>query len=60
MAFSTLFSLDSAQLSTEAEVETRLLTKIFDDLGYPMEAIVPKKSVKPLKISVNKVKDEAG
>lgn len=51
MAFSTLFSLDTAQLTTEAEVETRLLSRIFDDLGYPMDAIVPKKRIKALKIS---------
>lgn len=48
MAFSTLFSLDTAQLTTEAEVETRLLSRIFDDLGYPMDAIVPKKRIKKL------------
>lgn len=51
MAFSTLFSLDSTQLKTEAEVETRLLAKLFDDLGYPVDAVVPKKSIKPLNIS---------
>lgn len=42
MAFSTLFSLDTSQLTTEAEIETRLLAKVFDDLGYPADAIVPK------------------
>ena len=51
MAFSTLFSLDTSQLTTEAEVETRLLAKVFDDLGYPADAIVPKKHIKALKIS---------
>lgn len=51
MAFSTLFLLDSTQLKTEAEVETRLLAKLFDDLGYPTDAVVPKKSIKSLKIS---------
>lgn len=50
MAFSTLFNLDSAQLTTEAEVETRLLSKIFHDLGYPTDAIIPKKHTKALKI----------
>lgn len=51
MAFSTLFSLDTNQLQTEAEVETRLLAKIFNDLGYPDDAIVPKKHIKALKIN---------
>lgn len=50
MAFSTLFSLDSSQLTTEAEVETRLLERLFVDLGYPTNAIVPKKNIKALKI----------
>lgn len=51
MAFSSLFNLDSSQLNSEAEVETRLLAKIFDDLGYPVSAIIPKKQVKALKVS---------
>lgn len=51
MAFSTLFSLDSTQLKTEAEVETRLLAKLFEDLGYPTDAVVPKKSINALKIN---------
>ena len=50
MAFRTLFDLDASQLSTEAEVETRLLSKIFHDLGYPDNAILPKKHIKALKI----------
>jgi len=50
MSFSTLFNLDASQLSSEAEVETRLLSKIFRDLGYPDNAISPKKHVKSLKI----------
>lgn len=50
MAFSTLFSIDSTQLKTEAEVETRLLARIFKDLGYPVDAIIPKKHVKALRI----------
>lgn len=32
-------------------METRLLAKLFDDLGYPVDAVVPKKSIKPLNIS---------
>lgn len=51
MAFSTLFSIDTTQLRTEAEVETRLLARIFEDLGYPVDAIVPKKHIKALKIN---------
>lgn len=51
MAFSTLFSIDSSQLTSEAEVETRLLSNLFHDLGYPMESIVPKKHIKALKIN---------
>lgn len=51
MSYSTLFSLGSSQLRTEAEVETRLLSKIFEDLGYPMESIVPKAHVEALKIN---------
>ena len=51
MAFSTLFGLDSAELNTEAEVETRLLAKIFADLGYPDKAILPKKHIPALIIN---------
>lgn len=50
MAYSTLFNLDSADITSEAEVETRLLAKLFSDLGYPDSCVVPKKHVKPLKI----------
>jgi hypothetical protein len=50
MLFSTLFDLDASQLTTEAEVETRLLSKIFHDLGYPDNAILPKKHINALKI----------
>ncbi|MCL2042007.1 MAG: N-6 DNA methylase [Bacteroidales bacterium] len=45
---STLFNLSFSELKTEAEVETRLLYKLFRDLGYPDIAIVPKQRVKPL------------
>lgn len=51
MAYSTLFSLNSTDLTTEAEVETRLLERIFKDLGYPDNAVVPKKRIKALKIN---------
>ena len=50
MAYSTLFDLDSTNITSEAEVETRLLAKLFRDLGYPDSAIIPKKHLKPLKI----------
>jgi type I restriction enzyme M protein len=48
MAFSTLFDIDSSQLTTEAEVETRLLLKLFIDLGYQTDYIVPKEHVPAL------------
>src|SRR5690625_515411 len=48
MQFSTLFKLNSNQLTTEAEVETRFLAKLFYDLGYYDDFIVPKKRLKPL------------
>jgi type I restriction enzyme M protein len=51
MAISTLFKLDSASLTSEAEVETRFLPKLFTDLGYPDKAILPKKRIKSLKIN---------
>ncbi|NMA67075.1 MAG: type I restriction enzyme HsdR N-terminal domain-containing protein, partial [Clostridiaceae bacterium] len=51
MSISTLFKIDSTMLTTEAEVETRLLPKIFKDLGYPDKAIIPKKHIKALKIN---------
>lgn len=40
--YSTLYQLDSSIIKSEAEVETRFLQKLFIDLGYPIEAIVPK------------------
>lgn len=49
MAYSTLFDLDSSKITSEAEVETRLLAPLFNDLGYPVEHVVPKKHVKALK-----------
>jgi type I restriction enzyme M protein len=51
MPISTLFKLDSASLTSEAEVETRFLPKLFKDLGYPDKAILPKKHIKALKIN---------
>jgi len=49
--YSTLFDLDSSLLQTEAQVETRFLTKLFHDLGFPQEAIIPKEHVPSLLIS---------
>jgi len=51
MAFSTLFEIDSKHLNTEAEIETRFLAKVFHDLGYPDQAIIPKKGIEALKIN---------
>jgi type I restriction enzyme M protein len=51
MAISTLFKIDSSSLTSEAEVETRFLPKLFADLGYPDEAILPKRRIKPLRIN---------
>jgi len=48
MSFSTLFKLSVADLKTEAEVETRLLSKLFRDLGYPDNNVIPKARLKPL------------
>ncbi|MCM1134634.1 MAG: N-6 DNA methylase [Clostridium sp.] len=50
MAYSTLFKLDSTDIASEAEVETRLLAKLFADLGYPAQNVVPKERIKALKI----------
>ncbi|MBA3474656.1 MAG: type I restriction enzyme HsdR N-terminal domain-containing protein [Rubrobacter sp.] len=48
MAFSTLFDLHDRDLKSEAEVETRLLAPLLNDLGYPLKAVVPKKQLEPL------------
>lgn len=48
MSFSTLLKINSIDLNTEAEVETRLLAALFRDLGYPDQNIMPKKRLKPL------------
>jgi type I restriction enzyme M protein len=50
MSYSTLLKIKAADLSTEAEVETRLLAKLFRDLEYPDNHILPKKRLKPLVI----------
>lgn len=49
--YSTLFKLGINDLKTEAQVETRLLAKIFNDLGYPDKDILPKKSIEALVIN---------
>jgi type I restriction enzyme M protein len=51
MAYSSLFQLHSRDLTSEAEVETRLLAKLFADLGYPAAAVVPKASVPSLMVA---------
>lgn len=51
MQYSTLFKLGIKDLKTEAEVETRLLLKLFRDLGYPDTSIVPKKRIDALIIN---------
>ncbi len=48
MQYSTLFKLSTNELRTEAEVEVRLLHKLFNDLGYPDTAIIPKGRLEPL------------
>jgi len=48
MSYSTLFKLKATSLTSEAEVETRLLSKLFNDLGYKDDYIIPKKRLKPL------------
>jgi type I restriction enzyme M protein len=49
--YSTLLKLSFNELKTEAEVETRLLAKLFHDLGYPDVAIIPKQKVESLTIN---------
>lgn len=48
MSYSPLFKLDSRDLKSEAEVETRLLARLFADLGYPATGVVPKKQLPAL------------
>lgn len=45
MSYSSLFQLHGRDISSEAEVETRLLIRLFHDLGYPDTCILPKKSL---------------
>ena len=60
MQYSTLFKLSISDLTTEAEVETRLLSKLFNDLGYSATSIIPKKRIEALQINdgVKKTKKE--
>lgn len=48
MQHSTLYNIGINDLKTEAEVETRLLAKIFNDLGYPLTSVIPKGRLKSL------------
>jgi hypothetical protein len=46
------FQTEFIFLTSEAEVETRFLPKLFMDLGYPADtAILPKKRIKALKVN---------
>lgn len=51
MSYSALFGLRSDELRSEAEVETRLLARLFERLGYPATAVVPKTGVPPLLVA---------
>lgn len=51
MSYSTLFKLDSNDIHSEAEVETRLLQPLFHDLEYPATKVIPKKQLPPLLVS---------
>jgi len=51
MAFSSLFNLHTADLHSEAEVETRVLAPLFLNLDYPATAIIPKKQLPSLIVS---------
>lgn len=51
LQYSTLFKLAINELSTEAQVETRLLAKLFKDLGYTDKSVIPKQRVEPLVIN---------
>lgn len=50
MSYSTLFQLHARDLSSEAQVETRLLIRLFHDLGYDDTYILPKQSLPSLKV----------
>ena len=51
MEYSTLFKLKSKDIHSEAEVETRLLAKIFNDLGFKEKDIIPKKRLPSLLVN---------
>lgn len=51
MQYSTLFKISTDDLSSEAEVETKLLAKLFNDLGYGDNSILPKKRVPSLTVN---------
>ena len=61
MSFSTLFKLNASDLNTEAEVELRFLLRLFKDLEYPDNKIIPKKRLQALnaKDGSKKIKVEA-
>ncbi len=46
--YSTLYQLDSSNIKSEAEVETRFLQTLFADLEFPKEAIIPKEHIPAL------------
>lgn len=47
-SYSTLFSLGSTSLKNEAQVETRFIAPLLNELGYPAQAILPKERVPKL------------
>lgn len=51
MQYSPLLKLNISDISTEAEVETRLLSKLFSDLGYPNTSVIPKQRIEQLVIN---------
>jgi len=51
LQYSSLFKFSINELTTEAEVETRLLSTLFNDLGYPLTAIIPKQRIEALTIA---------
>ncbi len=51
MQYSTLFKLSSDDIHSEAEVETRLLAKLFNDLGYSEKDVIPKKRLPALLVN---------
>lgn len=51
MTYSALLNIASKDLSSEAEVETRLLQPLFNLLGYPITSIKPKKQLRPVVVA---------